>query len=89
MACAKPVVVSRTSAIARGYQLEDGVNCRLVPPGDSDAFEEAVLDVLGDRSQAGRSAFMHVRRSSGTSRGRATPMSSVVSCPPPLSGRAA
>lgn len=52
MACAKPVVVSRTSAIARGYQLENGVNCRLVPPGDSDAFEEAVLDVLDDRSQA-------------------------------------
>ena len=32
MACGKPVVVTRTAAIARGYHLEDGVNCRLVPP---------------------------------------------------------
>jgi glycosyltransferase involved in cell wall biosynthesis len=52
MACAKPVVVSRTAAIARGYHLDDAVNCRLVSPGDADAFERAVLDVLGDPSQA-------------------------------------
>jgi glycosyltransferase involved in cell wall biosynthesis len=44
MAMAKPVVVSRTDAIARGYGLEDGVNCRLVAPGDADAFERALLE---------------------------------------------
>jgi glycosyltransferase involved in cell wall biosynthesis len=52
MACAKPVVVSRTGAIARGYHLDDAANCRLVPPGDVDAFEHAVLDMLGDPSRA-------------------------------------
>jgi glycosyltransferase involved in cell wall biosynthesis len=52
MACAKPVVVSRTSAIARGYHLEDGLNCRLVPPGDPGAFEQAVSEVLDDGAQA-------------------------------------
>ena len=48
MACGRPVVVSRTAAIARGYHLEDGVNCRLVPPGDADALEHAVIGTLGD-----------------------------------------
>jgi len=43
MAMAKPVVVSLTQAIAHGYDLEDRVNCRLVPPGDADAFEQALL----------------------------------------------
>ena len=46
MAMAKPVVVSRTEAIARGYALEDGVNCRLVAPGDLDAFERALVETL-------------------------------------------
>jgi glycosyltransferase involved in cell wall biosynthesis len=44
MAMAKPVVVSRTEAIADGYGLEDGVNCRLVEPGDVDAFERTLLE---------------------------------------------
>jgi len=48
MACARPVVVSKTAAIARGYHLEDGVNCRLVPPGDVDALERAVSSLLAD-----------------------------------------
>jgi glycosyltransferase involved in cell wall biosynthesis len=52
MACAKPVVVSRTGAIARGYHLDDAVNCRLVPPGDVAALEHAVLDVLDDPARA-------------------------------------
>ncbi len=52
MACARPVVVSQTSAIARGYHLEDRRNCRLVPPGDADSFAQAVLDLLGDPAQA-------------------------------------
>ncbi len=36
MALGKPVVVSRTKAIASGYGLVDGDNCRLVEPGDAD-----------------------------------------------------
>ena len=46
MAMAKPVVVSRTAAIATGYELVDGENCRLVPPGDPEAFEAAVAELL-------------------------------------------
>jgi glycosyltransferase involved in cell wall biosynthesis len=46
MAMAKPVVVSRTEAIAEGYGLEDGVNCRLVQPGDAESFERALLETL-------------------------------------------
>ena len=46
MAMAKPVVVSRTEAIARGYGLEDGVNCRFVPPGDVEAFELTLIETL-------------------------------------------
>lgn len=44
MAMAKPVVVSRTQAISDGYELEDGVNCRLVDPGDVDAFERVLVE---------------------------------------------
>jgi glycosyltransferase involved in cell wall biosynthesis len=49
MACARPVVVTRTAAIAQGYHLEDCANCRLVPPGDLEALEDAVTRVLDDR----------------------------------------
>jgi glycosyltransferase involved in cell wall biosynthesis len=52
MAMAKPVVVSRTEAIARGYHLEDGVNCRLVPPGDASTFERALLELPPDDERA-------------------------------------
>jgi glycosyltransferase involved in cell wall biosynthesis len=52
MAMAKPVVVSRTQAIAEGYELEDGVNCRLVPPGDADSFERALLETLSGADAA-------------------------------------
>ena len=52
MALGKPVVVSRTDAIATGYQLEDRVNCRLVEPGDAAAFEAALLDTLGSGGDA-------------------------------------
>jgi glycosyltransferase involved in cell wall biosynthesis len=48
MALAKPVVVTRTRAIATGYGLVDGENCRLVAPGDEQAFGRALRDVLGD-----------------------------------------
>jgi glycosyltransferase involved in cell wall biosynthesis len=46
MAMAKPVVVSRTDAITHGYELEDGVNCRLVAPGDASALESAISELL-------------------------------------------
>jgi len=52
MAMGKPVVVSRTAAIATGYHLEDGVNCRLVAPGDLDELEAGVRRLLADESQA-------------------------------------
>jgi glycosyltransferase involved in cell wall biosynthesis len=48
MALGKPVVVTRTRAIATGYGLVDGENCRLVPPGDEEMFERALKDVLRD-----------------------------------------
>jgi glycosyltransferase involved in cell wall biosynthesis len=46
MALAKPVVVSRTDAIAEGYGLEDGANCRLVEPGDVESFERALVETV-------------------------------------------
>ncbi|HEX6664729.1 MAG TPA: glycosyltransferase family 4 protein [Gaiellaceae bacterium] len=52
MAMAKPVVVSRTAAIADGYGLEDGVNCRLVEPGAPDALERAVAGLVSDAGAA-------------------------------------
>jgi glycosyltransferase involved in cell wall biosynthesis len=52
MARAKPVVVTRTAAIAQGYHLEDGLNCRLVPPGGLSALEHAVSDLLSDPARA-------------------------------------
>jgi glycosyltransferase involved in cell wall biosynthesis len=52
MASGKPVVVSRTKAIANGYGLVDGENCRLVEPGDGAAFGRALGDVLRDEWHA-------------------------------------
>lgn len=52
MAAGKPVVVSRTKAIASGYGLVDGENCRLVEPGDAAAFQRALGDVLRDEWHA-------------------------------------
>jgi glycosyltransferase involved in cell wall biosynthesis len=52
MAYGKPVVVSRTAAIAEGYHLADGENVRLVAPGDSAAFEGALVDLLDDPQAA-------------------------------------
>jgi len=66
MALGKPVVVSRTGAIASGYELVDGDNCRLVPPGNAEAFARSLRDVLGDDAQAralGANARTTVERS--------------------------
>jgi glycosyltransferase involved in cell wall biosynthesis len=67
MACAKAVVVSRTAAIASGYHLEDGVNCRLVPPGDLAALEHAVVDAF-DAQELGLRARETVERHHSWSR---------------------
>jgi glycosyltransferase involved in cell wall biosynthesis len=53
MAMGKPVVVSRTPAIASGYGLADGENCVLVEPDDEPAFEGGLLGVLADDARAG------------------------------------
>ena len=66
MAMAKPVVVSRTAAIATGYGLEDGFNCRLVPPQDAPAFERALIQVLGDDVAFGHNARRTAERFSWT-----------------------
>ena len=58
MAMAKPVVVSHTAAIAHGYELEDGVNCRLVEPGDEQGFEQALVETLAG---AGAAASLGLR----------------------------
>ena len=54
MAMARPVVVSNTGAIRKGYELEDGLNCRLVPPGDQAVFESALMTLLDDVDAATR-----------------------------------
>jgi glycosyltransferase involved in cell wall biosynthesis len=71
MALEKPVVVTRTSAIASGYGLVDGENVRLVEPGDDAAFERAVSGVLRDDLHAralGTSARATVERELGWER---------------------
>jgi glycosyltransferase involved in cell wall biosynthesis len=61
MAMAKPVVVSRTDAIARGYGLEDRVNVRLVEPADPAGFERVVLETLTS-ADAGVSLGLRARK---------------------------
>ena len=71
MAAAKPVVVSRTAAIADGYALEDGDKVRLVPPGDEAAFAAALRELLADEDAAaalGRRARETVQRELGWNR---------------------
>jgi len=71
MALAKPIVVTRTRAIATGYSLVDGENCRLVAPGDDEAFEHALAGLLRDVEQAralGATARATVERDLGWER---------------------
>ena len=60
MALAKPVVVTRTSAIATGYGLEDGENVRLVAPGDGASFGRVLVEVVRDHDLA-RALGAHAR----------------------------
>jgi len=48
MAMAKPVVISAVGAIKQGYHLEDGVNCKLITPGNGHDLEEAISALLAD-----------------------------------------
>ena len=52
MALAKPVVVTRTAAIATGYGLEPGENVELAAAGDADAFRAALEGLLLDDARA-------------------------------------
>jgi len=52
MAAGKPVVVTRTQAIASGYHLAHGQNCLLVEPGDAEGHEAATLGLLDDPERA-------------------------------------
>ena len=54
MALEKPVVVTRTAAIATGYGLVDGENVRLSMPGDAGTFSAAVESLLADELHARR-----------------------------------
>ena len=76
MALGKPVVVTRTQAIATGYDLSDGDNCRLVEPGDSAGFARALQSVLRDEWHAGRWERAPVAPSRAGSRGIATSIGS-------------
>jgi glycosyltransferase involved in cell wall biosynthesis len=71
LALGKPVVVSRTRAIADGYGLVDGETCRLVPPGDAAALAAAVRELLADDAAAaalGQRARAHAKRNLGWER---------------------
>jgi glycosyltransferase involved in cell wall biosynthesis len=61
MALAKPVVVTRTAAIAAGYGLIDGKNVRLAAPGDAETFAAAVAHLLTDEAHA-TALGTHARR---------------------------
>jgi glycosyltransferase involved in cell wall biosynthesis len=52
MALAKPIVVTRTAAIASGYHLEDGTNVRFVPPGGAAELGSGILGLLDDPDTA-------------------------------------
>lgn len=65
MALGKPIVVTRTKAIASGYGLVDRENCRLVEPGDGEEFGRALAGVLQDEEHA-RSLGARARRTAET-----------------------
>jgi glycosyltransferase involved in cell wall biosynthesis len=61
MALGKPVVVTRTAAIAAGYGLVDGENVRLAAPADFETFGAAVAHLLADQRHAA-ALGAHARR---------------------------
>lgn len=52
MACARPVILSRTRGLWQPDALRDGDNVVLVPPGDADALAAAVQGLLDDPERA-------------------------------------
>ena len=52
MACARPVVLSRTEGLWAKASLRDGENVSLVPPGDAAALAAAVRALLDDPARA-------------------------------------
>jgi glycosyltransferase involved in cell wall biosynthesis len=60
MAAGTPVVASAVGGLVD--VVEDGVTGRLVPPGDPAALADAVLDVLGRRSEMGAAARRRAQR---------------------------
>jgi glycosyltransferase involved in cell wall biosynthesis len=54
MACARPVVLSRTRGLWSPNELEDGANVAFVPPRDSAALTSAVRGLLDDADTARR-----------------------------------
>ena len=70
----------RARDIAEGYGLRDGETCRLMPPGDPQALERAVVDLLADPGGRGaRPAGPRARRGEPLP-GSATPRRSARSC---------
>jgi len=65
MACARPVVLSRTKGLWSPSELTDGVNVTLVPPGDPAALARGVQGLLDDPvrgRELGEAAAEGVRR---------------------------
>ena len=65
MACARPVVLSKTKGLWSSSELSDGENVSFVPPADPDALASAVRRLLDDRERAdglGRSGREEVER---------------------------
>ncbi len=59
MACAKPVVLTDIDGLWDREAFISGENCILVPPGDSNAVQEAITKLLGDenlRKRMGKAA---------------------------------
>ncbi len=54
LAQSRPVVATRIDGVTE--LIEDGVNGRLVPPGDAAALAAALIELLQDRAQAGKLA---------------------------------
>lgn len=52
MAMAKPVVVSQVGAIKEGYHLKNGVNIKLIKPGELYELEDAICTLLEDQKTA-------------------------------------
>ena len=83
MASGKPVVVTRTAAIARGYHLEDGANCRLVPAWRSRRARAGGRRVCWTTPTAPESSGLaRGRPSSSISRGGSTRTRSASTCSP-------